>query len=125
MYSNAPATAEDPTTPGRRPGGVAIIVPCGWRVVQHAAAWPGYIIAAQLVDPSGTTRNVASVYLPPDGGADAAAHLHALPDWEGPWLAAGDLNFDVAEPRNATDLAGAERAGRWAEQRGLVAIGTG
>ena len=93
--------------------------------MQHAVAWQGYIIAAQLVDPTGATRNAASVYLPPGGGAEAAAHLDALPDWEGPWLAAGDLNVDVAEPRNATDLAGAERAGRWAERRGLVAVGTG
>ena len=110
---------------GRRPGGVAILLPEGWELVEKHEAWAGYLLACRAKTISGGEVNIGAVYLPPGGGEEAARRLHRLPNWDGRWLLGGDFNVDLSTPRDPVDAAAAASIEAWAAERGLVAVGSG
>eukprot|EP00969_Alexandrium_andersonii_P204143 9019884-Alexandrium_andersonii.AAC.1 len=56
--------------------------------------------AACAAGPGGRYFCLASVYLPCGATAADLQDFHELPQWEGTWVVAGDLNVDLGEPRN-------------------------
>eukprot|EP00969_Alexandrium_andersonii_P053384 2346777-Alexandrium_andersonii.AAC.1 len=64
----------------------------------------GHVAACRAVGPGGKALRLASVYLPSGSMAADLGDFHRLPNWDGPWVVAGDINVDRGGPRNEREV---------------------
>ena len=94
-----------PGPTGGRQGGVAIIIPAGWSLVDSAIRVEGCCVEAVVRSPrDDTTYCLRSIYLPPDCQFEVLTAMQGVTPSAYPLIHGGDLNFQFFHPRNDAEL---------------------